>query len=103
MADQIPGGAEGPNNWGVIGVSRGQWRLIAAAPRSAATCAWASRTTSTCRTARWRGSNGDLIAKARRMVEDVGRRAATVDEARELLGVPNKEMSRRELLTGEGP
>ena len=22
MADQIPGGAEGPNNWGVIGISR---------------------------------------------------------------------------------
>ena len=30
MADQIPGGAEGPNNWGVIGISRDQWRLVAA-------------------------------------------------------------------------
>src|SRR5437762_5970121 len=27
MAEQIPGGAEGPNNWQVIGVSRDQWRL----------------------------------------------------------------------------
>src|SRR3954447_843573 len=26
MSEQIPGGPEGPNNWGVIGVSRGQWR-----------------------------------------------------------------------------
>ena len=33
-------------------------------------------------------SNGDLIAKARQMAEDVGRRAATVQEAREMLGVP---------------
>ena len=31
-------------------------------------------------------SNGDLIAKARQMTEDVGRRPATVDEARALLG-----------------
>jgi len=35
-------------------------------------------------------SNGDLIAKARQMAEDVGRRAATVAEARELLGVPRR-------------
>ena len=32
----------------------------------------------------------DLIAKARQMTEDVGRRPATVAEARELLGVPRK-------------
>src|SRR5436305_1025088 len=31
MADQIPGGANGPNNWGVIGLSRDQWMLVAAA------------------------------------------------------------------------
>jgi uncharacterized protein (DUF849 family) len=33
-------------------------------------------------------SNGDLIARARRIVEDVGRRVASVAEARELLGTP---------------
>ena len=38
-------------------------------------------------------SNGDLVAKARAMAEDVGRRAATVAEARELLGVPAGRMS----------
>jgi uncharacterized protein (DUF849 family) len=32
-------------------------------------------------------SNGDLIAKARRMTLDTGRRPATVHEARALLGV----------------
>ena len=35
-------------------------------------------------------SNGELIAKARQMAEDIGRRAATVAEARELLGVPRR-------------
>ncbi len=36
-------------------------------------------------------SNGDLIAKARQMTEDMGRRPATVAEARELLGMPRRE------------
>ena len=31
-----------------------------------------------------------LIAQTRKMVEDVGRRPATVAEARELLGVPKR-------------
>src|SRR5918992_1597572 len=30
MAGQIPGGAHSRNNWGVIGISRDQWRLVAA-------------------------------------------------------------------------
>jgi uncharacterized protein (DUF849 family) len=33
-------------------------------------------------------SNGDLIAKARQLTIDSGRRPATVEEARALLGVP---------------
>jgi uncharacterized protein (DUF849 family) len=32
-------------------------------------------------------SNGDLVARARRLVQDCGRRAATVEEARTLLGL----------------
>ena len=32
-------------------------------------------------------SNGDLVAKARQMTEDLGRRPATVAEARQILGV----------------
>ena len=35
-------------------------------------------------------SNGDLIAKARQMTEDVGRRPATVDEARAMLGMSER-------------
>jgi uncharacterized protein (DUF849 family) len=35
-------------------------------------------------------SNGDLVAKARAMAEDAGRRVATVAEARELLGTPKR-------------
>jgi uncharacterized protein (DUF849 family) len=32
-------------------------------------------------------SNGELIARARQIVENAGRRAATVAEARQLLGL----------------
>jgi uncharacterized protein (DUF849 family) len=35
-------------------------------------------------------SNGDLIAKARQMTIDAGRRPATVEEARALLHIPSR-------------
>jgi hypothetical protein len=35
-------------------------------------------------------------------VENAGRRVATVEEARELLGTPNAEVTRRGLLGGSG-
>jgi uncharacterized protein (DUF849 family) len=33
------------------------------------------------------GSNADLVAKAARMAEDVGRRPATPDEARDIMAL----------------
>jgi 3-keto-5-aminohexanoate cleavage enzyme len=88
MSDQVPGGAEGENQWQVIGISRDQWKLLGAAlvlggnVRAGVEDNLYLPNGEMCR------SNGDLIAKARQMAEDVGRRAATVAEARELLGVP---------------
>ena len=35
-------------------------------------------------------SNGDLIAAARKLAEEVGRRPASVAEAREMLGTPKR-------------
>ena len=32
-------------------------------------------------------SNGELVAKARKLTEDLGRRPATVTEARQILGL----------------
>jgi 3-keto-5-aminohexanoate cleavage enzyme len=87
MAAQIPGGAEGSNNWGVIGIGRGQWRLVAAAAALGGNVRVGLEDNFYLPDGEMAGSNGDLIARARRLVEDVGRRVATVDEARELLGV----------------
>jgi 3-keto-5-aminohexanoate cleavage enzyme len=90
MSDQIPGGPEGPNQWQVIGISRDQWKLLAASlvlggnVRAGVEDNLYLPNGEMCR------SNGDLIAKARQMAEDIGRRPASVAEARELLGVPRR-------------
>ena len=90
MAGQIAGGSEGPNNWGVIGIGRGQWRLVAAAAALGGNVRVGLEDNFYLPGGEMAGSNGDLIARARRLVEDVGRRAATVDEARELLAAPRR-------------
>ena len=90
MADQIPGGAEGPSHWGVIGIGRRQWMLVAAALTLGGNIRVGLEDNLYMPDGEMARSNGDLIAKARQMTEDVGRRAATVAEARELLGVPRR-------------
>jgi 3-keto-5-aminohexanoate cleavage enzyme len=98
MADQIPGGTEGPNNWGAIGISRDQWRLVASAAALGGNVRVGLEDNFYLPDGEMVRSNGDLIARARRIVEDTGRRVATVEEARELLGTPLHEpVTRREL------
>ena len=86
MSEQIPGGAEGLNNWGVIGISRDQWRLGAAALTLGGNFRVGLEDNFYLPDGEMARSNGDLIAKARQMVEDTGRRVATIEEARVMLG-----------------
>jgi uncharacterized protein (DUF849 family) len=90
MADQVPGGPEGRNNWGVIGISRDQWRLVATSAALGGNVRVGLEDNFYLPDGEMARSNGDLIARARRIVEDVGRRVATVAEARELLGTPKR-------------
>jgi 3-keto-5-aminohexanoate cleavage enzyme len=90
MADQVPGGPEGRNNWGVIGISRDQWRLVATSAALGGNVRVGLEDNFYLPDGEMARSNGDLIARARRIVEDVGRRVATVAEARELLGTPRR-------------
>jgi 3-keto-5-aminohexanoate cleavage enzyme len=100
MADQIPGGPEGPNQWQVIGISRDQWRLAAAALALGGNVRAGLEDNFYLPNGDMARSNGDLVAKARQMAEDTGRRPATVAEAREMLGVPRREeVTRREALS----
>jgi len=93
MAENVPGGPDGPNEWGVIGISREQWLLVAAALTLGGNVRVGLEDNFYLPNGDMAGSNGDLIAKARQLTEDVGRRPATVAEAREMLGVPKRAVA----------
>jgi len=84
MADNVPAGA----HWGVIGISRVQWMLVAAALTLGGSIRVGLEDNLYLPGGEMARSNGELVARARRLTEDVGRRPATVDEARAMLGVP---------------
>ena len=90
MSDQIPGGPEGPNQWQVIGISRDQWKLLASSLVLGGNVRAGVEDNLYLPNGQMCKSNGELIAKARQMAEDIGRRPASVAEARELLGVPKR-------------
>jgi uncharacterized protein (DUF849 family) len=96
MVENIPDTAPGEgaaSHWGVIGISRDQWMLVAAALTLGGSIRVGLEDNLYLPDGRMASSNGELIAKARQMVEDVGRRPATVSEAREMLAIPARERS----------
>ncbi len=84
MVDNIPGGS----HWGVIGISRDQWMLVSAALTLGGSIRVGLEDNLYLPDGTMARSNGELIAKARQMTEDMGRRPATVAEARAMLNVP---------------
>jgi uncharacterized protein (DUF849 family) len=88
MADNLPAGR---HHWGVIGIGRDQWMLVAAALTLGGSIRVGLEDNFYLPDGEMARSNGDLIAQARRMTEEVGRRPATVEEARALLGVRVRE------------
>ena len=93
MADQIPGGPDRGANWQVIGVSRDQWKLLAASLNLGGNVRAGLEDNLYLPNGEMAKSNGELIAKARQMAEDIGRRAATVAEAREMLGLKERSQA----------
>src|ERR1700759_3468727 len=85
MADNLPGRVS--SHWGVIGIGRDQWRMVAAALTLGGSVRVGLEDNFYLPDGEMARSNGDLIARARRLVQDCGRRPATVDEARALLGI----------------
>jgi 3-keto-5-aminohexanoate cleavage enzyme len=84
MARNMPSGR---HHWGVIGIGREQWMLVAAALTLGGSIRVGLEDNFYLPDGAMARSNGDLIAKARQMCEDAGRRPASVQEARELLGL----------------
>jgi uncharacterized protein (DUF849 family) len=89
MVENIPDGS----HWGVIGISRDQWMLVAAALTLGGSIRVGLEDNLYLPDGRMASSNGELIAKARQMVQDVGRRPATVEEARAMLAIPARTRS----------
>jgi uncharacterized protein (DUF849 family) len=83
MADNVPAGA----HWGVIGIGRVQWTMVAAALALGGSIRVGVEDNFYMPDGQMARSNGDLIGRARRMTIDAGRRPATVEEARGMLGV----------------
>ncbi len=97
MVENIPGGrdsnptpGERASHWGVIGISRDQWMLVGAALSLGGSIRVGLEDNLYLPDGTMATSNGELIAKARQMTEDMGRRPATVVEARAALGVPQR-------------
>ena len=95
MVDNIPeGGGEGvANHWGVIGISRDQWMLVSAALTLGGSIRVGLEDNLYLPSGEMAKSNGELIAKARQMTEDMGRRPASVEEARAMLAIPRRDGS----------
>ncbi len=88
MADNLP---EVDAHWGVIGISRVQWTMLAAALSLGGSIRVGLEDNLYLPDGEMARSNGDLIAKARQMTIDAGRRPATVEEARALLGLKARQ------------
>ena len=76
----------------MIGISRDQWVLVAAALSLGGSIRVGLEDNLYLRTGRWRNPTASLIAKARQMTEDMGRRPATVAEARAALNIPARRV-----------
>jgi uncharacterized protein (DUF849 family) len=90
MADNMPAGK---HHWGVIGIGREQWTMVAAALTLGGSVRVGLEDNFYLPDGQMARSNGELIAKARQMVQDAGRRPATVEEARTLLGIRSAVVS----------
>ncbi|HYZ81544.1 MAG TPA: 3-keto-5-aminohexanoate cleavage protein [Solirubrobacteraceae bacterium] len=88
MAENMP---EGSHHWGVIGIGRDQWRMVAAALTLGGSVRVGLEDNFYLPDGTMARSNGDLIAKARQLTQDCGRRPATVAEARAMLGIKAHE------------
>ncbi len=95
MVQNIPGASDGSTNshWGVIGISRDQWMLVSAALTLGGSIRVGLEDNLYLPSGEMARSNGELIAKARQMTEDIGRRPASVSEARAMLAIAEREGS----------
>lgn len=86
MVEHLPPSAD----WEVIGISHDQWRLVAAAIALGGNVRVGLEDNFYVEPGVMAASNGDLVAKAARMIRDQGREVATVEECRERLALVHR-------------
>lgn len=84
MADNLPPGS----NWQVIGISRDQWKLCAAALTMGGHVRVGFEDNFYLPEGTMAKSNGDLVERMARLSRDTGREVASIQEAREMLHLP---------------
>jgi uncharacterized protein (DUF849 family) len=75
------------SDWEVIGISHGHWRMLASALVLGGNIRTGLEDHLYLPSGEMAKSNGELVEVAARMVRDVGRKVATVEQAREILGL----------------
>ncbi len=95
MADNLRevGGDDQHHHWGVIGISRVQWTMVAAALSLGGSIRVGLEDNFYLPDGTVARSNGDLIEKAHQMTLVAGRRPATVQEARVALHLPARPVA----------
>jgi len=83
QASQVPAGS----SWQVIGIGRIQWRMVAAALVLGGNIRVGLEDNFYLPDGRMARSNGELVERAVRLTQDVGRRPATLAETRAMLGL----------------
>ncbi len=86
LAFQAQNAPEG-STWKVIGLSREQWRMVAAALSLGGDVRVGLEDNFYLPDGSMASSNGDLVARAARMARDVGREPASVEQAKEILKI----------------
>jgi len=82
------------SHWQVIGIGLNQWALVAAAITMGGNARVGLEDNFYVEEGKMAKSNGELVQKAARLVHDLGRDVATVDEARKILSLsPSVEQS----------
>ncbi|MCC6214831.1 MAG: 3-keto-5-aminohexanoate cleavage protein [Polyangiaceae bacterium] len=76
------------SEWEVIGISHGHWRMLATAIVLGGNIRTGLEDHLYLPTGKMAKSNAEMVEVAARMVRDVGRRPATVEEARAILNLP---------------
>jgi uncharacterized protein (DUF849 family) len=85
MANNLPE----PSTWEVIGISREQWKLVAAAASLGGNVRVGLEDNFYLPTGEMASSNGDLVENAARLISLAGRSIAEPAEARRLLSLPD--------------